>query len=112
MPRITKALDAFYAETKYTQFKYGTRTNLVLRADLQVTTIHQTVSSRRLGFLKLVLDSKSAWLLGFIVDQWDAPKSWTKEVRKDLQSLAKLEVGVTPTGMQMIAQAKETTTNK
>ena len=66
-------------------------------------------SSRRLGLLKRVLDSNSAWLLGLIVDQWDAPKGWTKEVRKDLESLAKLEVGVTPIGIQMIALAKEAT---
>ena len=55
------------------------------------------------------MGSNSAWLLVLIVDQWDAPKGWTKEVRKEVESLAKLEVGVTPTGMQMIAQAKETT---
>ena len=59
--------------------------------------------------MKRILDSNSAWLLGLIIDQWDATKGWTKEVRKDLEALAKLEVGVTPTEIQMIAQAKDTT---
>ena len=89
-----QGLRCIHAETKYTQLKYGTRTNLAVRADLPVATIHQTVSSRRLGLLKRVLDSSSAWFLGLIEDQWDAPKGWTKEVRKDLESLAKLEEGV------------------
>ena len=45
-----------------------------------------------------------------MVDQWDSPKGWTNELRKDLEWLAKLEVGVTPTGTNMRAQAKESTT--
>ena len=98
-----------HAETKYTQLKYGTRTNLGVRQDLRAVTAQQVVSSRRLGLLKRVLDSNAAWLLGIIIDQWDAPKGWTKEIRKDFGALAKLEVGVTPTDIQMIAQAKDTT---
>ena len=104
-----QGLRCIHAETKYTQLKYGTRTNLGVRQDLQAATIQQVVSSRRLGLLKRVLDSSSAWLLGFIIDQWDAPRGWTKEVRKDLGALANSEVGVTPTDIQMIAQAKDTT---
>ena len=104
-----QGLRCIHAETKYTQLKYGTRTNLGVRQDLQAATIQQAVSSRRLGLLKRVLDSNSAWLLGLIIDQWDAPRGWAKEVRKGLGALAKLEVGVTPTDIQMIAQAKDTT---
>ena len=44
-----------------------------------------------------------------MIDQWDATNGWTKEVRKYLESLAKLEVGVTPEVIQMISQAKNTT---
>ena len=44
-----------------------------------------------------------------MVDQWDSPKGWTNELRKDLEWLAKLEIGVTPTGTKMLVQAKETT---
>ena len=44
-----------------------------------------------------------------MVDQWDSPKGWTNELRKDLGWLAKLEIGVTPTGAKMQVQAKETT---
>ena len=105
-----QGLRCIHAETKYTQLKYGTRTNLGVREDIQVTTIQQTVASRRLGLLKRILDSNSAWLLGLIIDQWDATKGWTKEVRKDLESsLAKSEVGVIPKAIQMIGQAKGAT---
>ena len=76
---------------------------------MQVPTIHQAVSSRRLGLLKRVLDSNSEWLLGLIVDSWDFPKGWTNELRKELEWLAKLETGVTPTGTKLMAQAKEST---
>ena len=104
-----QGLRCIHAETKYTQLKYGTRTNLGARQDLQALDIHHTISSRRLGLLKRLLDSNSEWFLGLIVDQWDAPKGWTKEVRNDLEALEKLEVGVTPTPSQMIVQAKDTT---
>ena len=43
-----------------------------------------------------------------MVDQWDSPKGWTNELRKDLEWLAKLEIGVTPTGTKMLVQAKAT----
>ena len=104
-----QGLRCIHAETKYTQFKYGIRTNLGVRQDLQALDIHHAISSRRLGLLKTVLDSNSEWLLGLIVDQWEVPRGWTKEVRNDLEALAKLEVGVTPTPIQMIVQAKDTT---
>ena len=104
-----QGLRCIHAETKYTQLKYGTRTNLGVRQDLQALDIHHTIYSRRLGLLKRVQDSNSEWLLGLIVDQWEAPRGWTKEVRNDLEALAKLEVGVTPRPSQMIVQAKDTT---
>ena len=104
-----QGLRCIHAETKYTQLKYGTRTNHGVRQDLQALYIHHTISPRRLGLFKKVLDSNSEWLLGLIVDQWEAPRGWTKEVRNDLEALAKLEVGVTPTPIQMIVQAKDTT---
>ena len=63
----------------------------------------------RLGLLKRVLDSNPEWFLGLIVDSWDFPKGWTNELRKDLEWLAKLEIGVTPTRIKLLAQAKETT---
>ena len=44
-----------------------------------------------------------------MVDQWDFPKGWTNELRKDLEWLAKLEIGVTPAGTKMLIQAKEIT---
>ena len=68
-------------------------------------------STRRLGFLKRLLDSNSEWMLGLIVKQWDSPRGWAREVRRDLENLAKLEVGVIPTPIQLVAQAKETTKN-
>ena len=104
-----QGLRCIHAETKYTQLKYGSRTNLGVRQDLQALNIHHAISSRRLGLLKRVLDSNSEWLLGLIVDQWEVPRGWTKEMRNDLEALAKLEVGVTPTRIQMIVQAKDTT---
>ena len=101
-----QGLRCIHAETKYTQLQYGTRTNLGVRQDLRAATAQQVVSSRRLGLLKRVLDSNAAWLLGVIIDQWDAPRGWTKEIRKDLGALAKLEVGVTPTDIPMIAKPR------
>ena len=61
-----QGLRCIHAETTYAQLKHRTRTNL----GVQVLTIHQAVSSRRLGLLKRVLDSNSEWLLGLIVDSW------------------------------------------
>ena len=72
--------------------KFGTRTNLGIRQDLRVPDIHQVVSSRRLGLLKRVLDSNSEWMLGLILEQWDQPRGWAREVRKDFENVAEHEV--------------------
>ena len=103
---------SIHGEIKYTQLKFGTRTNLGVRQDLRVPDIRQVVSSRRLGLLKRVLDSDSKWMLGLIVEQWDQPRGWAKEVKTDLQNLAKVETGISPTQIQILAEAKEMTKKK
>ena len=80
-----------------------------VRADLKVPTIQQSISARRLGLLKRILDSNSEWLLGLIVASWDQQRAWATEVQKDLKWLARLETGVSPTGTSLLAQAKATT---
>ena len=64
-----QGIRCIHAETKYAQLKHRIITNLGVRADLRIPTIHQTISSRRLGLLKRVLDSNSECVLGLMVDQ-------------------------------------------
>ena len=59
-------LRIIHRETNYVAFKYGTKTNVGVRADLKVPPIQQSISER-LGLLKRIFDSKSEWLLGIIV---------------------------------------------
>jgi hypothetical protein len=81
-----QGLRCIHGETKYTQLKYGTQTKLGVRQDLRAPDIRQVVSTRRLGLLKRVLDSNSEWMLGLIVEQWDSPRGWAREVRSDLET--------------------------
>ena len=64
--------------------KFETRTDLNVRANLKAPPIQQSISERRLGLLDIILDSKSAWLLGLIVASWDQQRGWAPEVQKDL----------------------------
>ena len=57
-----QGLRIIHGETKYVAFQYRTRTNLRVRADLTAPTIQQLISARRLGLLKRILDSNSAWM--------------------------------------------------
>ena len=54
-----QAMGIIHGETKYVALQHGTRTKLVVRADLKVPTIQQSISARRLGLLKRILDSNS-----------------------------------------------------
>ena len=103
-----QGLRCIHAETNYTQLKYGTRTNLGLRQKLQAATIQQVVSSRRFVCFQEGVGQQFSLASG-LHHRPDAPRGWTKEVRKDLGALAKFEVGVTPTDIQIISQAKDTT---
>ena len=104
-----QGLRCIHGEAKYTQLQYGTRTNSGVRQDLRALSLRQIVSSRRLGLLKRFIDSNSEWMLGLIIDQWNAPRGWTKEVNHDFLALVKLETGIPPAPMQVIIQAKNTT---
>ena len=86
-----------HGETKYVAFKYGTGTNLGVKADLKVPPIQQSISERRIGLLKRILVSNSEWLLGLIEASWDQHRGWATEFQKDLKWLARLETGVSPT---------------
>ena len=107
-----QGLRCIHGETKYTQLQYGARTNLGVRQDLRALSIRQTVSSRRLGLLKRLLDSNPEWMLGLIIEQWNAPRGWTKEVNNYFLVLVKLETGMPPAPMQVIIQAKSATNKK
>ena len=88
-----QGLRIIHGETKYVSLKYGTRTNLRVRADLQVFPFQQAISRRTFRLFKSILDIKSEWFLGLIIALWNQQREWATEVQKDFKWLAKLEVG-------------------
>ena len=97
-----QGLRCIHGETKYAQLQYGTMTNLGVRHDLRALSLRHIVSSRRLGLLKRVFDSNSEWMLGLIIEQWNAPRGWTKEVNNGFLALVKLETGIPQAPMHVI----------
>ena len=107
-----QGLRIIHGETKYVALQYGTRINLGIRADLKVRIIQQSISAIRLGLFKRILDSNSEWLLGLIMNAWDHQRGLATEIQKDLKWLAKLEIGVSPSGTIILTQAKATTNKR
>ena len=72
-------------EPKYTMLICGATTDIGVIADLSVLPLQESATVRRLGLLKRMLDSKSAWLLGLIITSWDQQRRWATKINKDLQ---------------------------
>ena len=72
------------------------KSDLQLRADLDVPPWQVIVATRRLGLLRRVLQTDNMWMQSLISHTKEAPHTWAAQVHEDLTWLTGLEVGPVP----------------